>query len=198
MGRNLSFDEKDTLAKIANIFREKGYEATTVKDLEKATGLTSGSLYNSFGGKEALFDIAIGFYNNNVVRNRISTFLDQADDSLIGIKDLFHSLLDEADGQENGCLLTNTAVEFNNRRRHTTQELDTGFSLLEAAFKRQIMRCAEKGQIAKHPSPQQAVTRLLIFYQGILVLVRAGLRRKEAEQVINDEIDSILRKSFHS
>ncbi|WP_417433737.1 TetR/AcrR family transcriptional regulator [Kiloniella sp.] len=195
MGRNLSFNEKETLAKVANIFREKGYEATTVKDLEKATGLTSGSLYNSFGGKESLFDIAIGYYNNNVVRNRISRFLDQADDPLAGLKDLFHSLLNELGGQENGCLLTNTAVEFNNRRRHITQELDTGFSLLEAAFKRQIIRCVEKGKIAKHPSPQQAATRLLIFYQGILVLVRAGLRRKEIEQIINDEVDMILGKA---
>ncbi|WP_299377235.1 TetR/AcrR family transcriptional regulator, partial [uncultured Kiloniella sp.] len=178
--------------------REKGYEATTVKDLEKATGLTSGSLYNSFGGKESLFDIAIGYYNNNVVRNRISRFLDQADDPLAGLKDLFHSLLNELGGQENGCLLTNTAVEFNNRRRHITQELDTGFSLLEAAFKRQIIRCAEKGQIAKHPSPQQAATRLLIFYQGILVLVRAGLRRKEIEQIINDEVDMILGKRLNA
>ncbi len=196
MGRNLSFDEKETLAKVANIFREKGYETTTVKDLEKATGLTSGSLYNSFGGKEALFDIALGFYNNNVVRNRISTFLDQAENPLSGMKNLFRSLLNEPDGQENGCLLTNTAVEFNNRRRHTTQELDTGFSLLEAAFKRQIILCVEKGQIAKHPSPQQTATRLLIFYQGILVLVRAGLRRKEIEQIIDDEIDLILRREF--
>ncbi|WP_417453139.1 TetR/AcrR family transcriptional regulator [Kiloniella sp.] len=195
MGRNLSFNEKETLAKVANIFREKGYEATTVKDLEKATGLTSGSLYNSFGGKEALFDIAIGYYNNNVVRNRISRFLDQADDPLAGLKDLFHSLLNELGGQENGCLLTNTAVEFNNRRRHITQELDTGFSLLEAAFKRQIIRCTEKGKISKHPSPQQAATRLLIFYQGILVLVRAGLRRKEIEQIINDEVDMILGRA---
>lgn len=195
MGRNLSFNEKETLAKVANIFREKGYEATTVKDLEKVTGLTSGSLYNSFGGKESLFDIAIGYYNNNVVRNRISRFLDQADDPLAGLKDLFHSLLNELGGQENGCLLTNTAVEFNNRRRHITQELDTGFSLLEAAFKRQIIRCAEKGQISKHPSPQQAATRLLIFYQGILVLVRAGLRRKEIEQIINDEVNMILGKA---
>ncbi|WP_120496733.1 TetR/AcrR family transcriptional regulator [Kiloniella sp. EL199] len=196
MGRNLSFDEKETLAKVVNIFREKGYEATTVKDLEKATGLTSGSLYNSFGGKEALFDIAISFYNNNVVRNRISTFLDQVEDPLSGMKDLFRSLLNEPDGQENGCLLTNTAVEFNNRRRHTTQELDTGFSLLEAAFKRQIIRCTEKGQIAKHSSAQQAAIRLLVFYQGILVLVRAGLRRKEIEQIIDDEIDLILRREF--
>ncbi|KLN59420.1 hypothetical protein WH96_17750 [Kiloniella spongiae] len=192
MGRNLSFNEKETLVKVANIFREKGYEATTVKDLEKATGLTSGSLYNSFGGKEVLFDIAISFYNNNIVRNRISTFLDQAEDPLVGLKDLFHSLLNEPDGRENGCLLTNTAVEFNNRRRHITQELDTGFSLLEAAFKRQIIRCAEKGKISKPPSPQLTATRLLIFYQGILVLVRAGLRRKEIDQIVNDEIDLIL------
>ncbi len=193
MGRNLSFDEKKVLSAITDTFRQKGYEATSIKDIEKATGLTSGSLYNSFGGKEALFDAALSHYNDYVVRHRISIYLDKTEDPLQGLKDLFHSLLKEPDGLSNGCLLTNTAVEFNNRLRHITQDLDTGFSLLEAGFKRQIEKCSTTGQIPKHSSPQQASIRLLILYQGILVFVRAGLRINEIELTLDQEIETIIR-----
>ncbi len=193
MGRNLSFDEKEILSAVTHTFRQKGYEGTSIKDLEKATGLTSGSLYNSFGGKDALFNAALSHYNNYVVRHRISIYLDKADNPLQGLKDLFLSLLKEPDGLSNGCFLTNTAVEFNNRLRHITQELDTGFSLLEAGFKRQIEKCSTTGQIPKQTSPQTAALRLLILYQGILVFVRAGLRIKEIEQTINQEIETIIR-----
>ncbi|MEH6631893.1 MAG: TetR/AcrR family transcriptional regulator [Halopseudomonas aestusnigri] len=193
MGRNLSFDEKKVLSEITNTFRQKGYEATSIKDLEKATGLTSGSLYNSIGGKEALFDAALSHYNDYVVRQRISIYLDKSEDPLQGLKDLFHSLLKEPDGSSNGCLLTNTAVEFNNRLRSITQDLDTGFSLLEAGFKRQIEKCSTTGQIPKHSSPQQASFQLLLLYQGILVFVRAGLRINQIERTLDQEIETIIK-----
>lgn len=38
-------------AKIIPIFLERGYEATTIKDIEAITGLKSGSIYNLFDGK---------------------------------------------------------------------------------------------------------------------------------------------------
>ncbi|MFD2207612.1 TetR/AcrR family transcriptional regulator [Kiloniella antarctica] len=196
MGRNLGFDEKEVLSKITNTFRQKGYEGTSIKDLVKATGLTSGSLYNSYGGKDALFRAALAHYNNNVVRHRISIYLDKTDNPLQGIKNLFHSLLNEPDGLSNGCLLTNTAVEFNNRLRHVSQDLDTGFSLLESGFRRQIEKCTTTGQIPKHSAPQQTATRLLLLYQGILVFVRAELRIKEIEQTLDQEIETIIKGTF--
>ena len=193
MGRSRTFDERKVLASITNTFRKLGYEATSIKDLEKATGLTSGSLYNTFGGKDKLFSIAVGYYNNKIVRDRISIHLERAEDPVQGLKDFFHSLLNEPGGGEDGCLLTNTAVEFNNRLRHITQELDTGFSLLEAAFKRQVEKCASSGRIPKHTSPQKTAIRLQLLYQGILVFVRASLRKNEIELLINKEIDAILK-----
>ncbi|MEO7447764.1 MAG: helix-turn-helix domain-containing protein, partial [Humibacillus sp.] len=55
MGRTRSFDDEVVLAAAAAAFRERGYEATSVDDLVRVTGLHRGSLYSAFGSKRGIF-----------------------------------------------------------------------------------------------------------------------------------------------
>lgn len=52
---NTSSPREDALAKIATVFRMKGYEGASVSSIAKATGLAKASLYHHFpGGKEEM------------------------------------------------------------------------------------------------------------------------------------------------
>jgi len=44
----------EVIVKAAELIREKGFEATTVNDISKATGLTKGGLYHYISGKRDL------------------------------------------------------------------------------------------------------------------------------------------------
>lgn len=59
MGRNRTFIESDVVAQCAEIFRNNGYEGTSIDDLVQATGLHRGSLYKAFGSKRGLFVLAL-------------------------------------------------------------------------------------------------------------------------------------------
>ncbi|MEW2912944.1 TetR/AcrR family transcriptional regulator [Leisingera sp. JC11] len=54
-GRPRKFDETEVRQAIMRCFWAKGYAATTLDDLAKATGLVRPSLYGAFGGKEDMF-----------------------------------------------------------------------------------------------------------------------------------------------
>ncbi len=56
------FDKEEVLDRAMNLFWKKGYNGTSIRDLEKATGLGKSSLYNTFGGKEALFLVTLKRY----------------------------------------------------------------------------------------------------------------------------------------
>lgn len=61
-GRPRSFDEQEVLGRILELFRTHGYENTTLDQLVAESGLSKSSLYNAFGGKDALMDKAMRLY----------------------------------------------------------------------------------------------------------------------------------------
>lgn len=55
MARPVEFDEQEVVAKAQQLFQQRGYDATSIRDLLEHTGLSSSSLYGAFGGKERLY-----------------------------------------------------------------------------------------------------------------------------------------------
>ncbi len=51
MPRVQEFDTDTVVARARDLFWDKGFEATSVPDLERVTGLNRSSLYNAFGSK---------------------------------------------------------------------------------------------------------------------------------------------------
>src|SRR3546814_18901546 len=62
MGRPREFDETEVLVAAVDCFWERGYEATTIRELADKMGLTGASLYNAFGDKRALYRRALNHY----------------------------------------------------------------------------------------------------------------------------------------
>ena len=61
-GRPRKFDEEQVLGKAAQLFRERGYGATSMQALSQAMEMGEQSIYNAFGGKESVFQHALERY----------------------------------------------------------------------------------------------------------------------------------------
>jgi TetR/AcrR family transcriptional repressor of nem operon len=62
MGRKKTYETYQVLLKMGEIFIERGYEATSLDDLERETGLLRGSLYREFGSKRTMFELSLKEY----------------------------------------------------------------------------------------------------------------------------------------
>lgn len=62
VGRPREFDMDEVLDAAVDVFRTRGYSATSIADLGTATGLTAGSLYKAFPDKRAIFESALDRY----------------------------------------------------------------------------------------------------------------------------------------
>ena len=111
MVRSRSYDEGEVLAGAMNAFRREGYARVSIPQLEAATGLSSGSLYNSFGDKHGIFLAAFEHYLKAVLGRRMAQFA-RPEAGLAGLRELFLTLLREPAGETFGCLITNSAIEF--------------------------------------------------------------------------------------
>ena len=186
MARQLEFDEGEALTKAMHTFRKFGFAGVSIKTLEAETGLSSGSLYNSFGGKDAVFERALSHYNETVVKKRIATHLDVSR-PIDGLVSLFTSLLEEPEGAAFGCLLTNSAVEFAGAE-DASQEIKRGYDLFLEAFAAILL----KSDIASEADAEIKSLRLLTYYQGLLVLIRHGYDKTALRTTIQEEILAIL------
>ncbi|KMW56125.1 Transcriptional regulator, TetR family [Candidatus Rhodobacter oscarellae] len=91
------------------LFWEKGYEATSMADILKASGLNKSSLYNSFGSKKDLFRRILDRY----VETRMEGFAQMAEASGAAGKGALRAFLEAvfAFGRA-GCLAVNTTTEL--------------------------------------------------------------------------------------
>lgn len=62
MGRPTKFDRSEAVATAMDIFRKKGYWATSVSDLAAAMSMTRSSFYNSFKSRDRLFEETLTLY----------------------------------------------------------------------------------------------------------------------------------------
>lgn len=62
MARPTSYDRDTALQAAMNLFWEKGFHATSLKDLEVALNMKSGSIYVAFKSKEQLYSTAMQRY----------------------------------------------------------------------------------------------------------------------------------------
>jgi TetR/AcrR family transcriptional regulator, transcriptional repressor for nem operon len=187
MGRTRDYDEDSVLTGAMHAFRRLGYAGASIRDLETATGLKSGSIYNSFGDKAGLFDAAFAHYNEAVLQRRIDKFAP-AERGLGGLRKLFLTLLQEPDGANLGCLITNSAVELGGGGKQHPG-VRQGLHVLETTFLRRLTAARAEGALPAGFDAGATATRLLALYQGILVLVRAGQSPAALKRLISQEFD---------
>lgn len=188
--RSRSFDEAEVLAGAMHAFRRKGYFGVSIPELETATGLSAGSIYNSFKDKRGIFLAAFERYLQAVLDRRIAEFA-RPERQLSGLRQLFLSLLREPDGGTFGCLITNSAIEFGADRGIAESTFLKGFAILERLFRERLAAAKSSGGLRAGVNPKAEAAKLLALYQGTLVLIRGGYDQKMIRLAINSEFDNL-------
>src|SRR5271169_910903 len=112
MPRPREFDETIALDAALDCFWQRGYEATSVRDLAASMGLTAPSLYNAFGDKQSLFARALERYLDCTTRDRLRRY-ETALPPKEAILQFFAEIIDHSinDRKRKGCFLVNCALE---------------------------------------------------------------------------------------
>lgn len=191
MPRPNRFERHDILDNALAVFWLKGYDATSIADLEQATGLRPGSLYNSFGSKRGLFLEAIDRYVETVVDARIEAYLSGGK-PLAAIKKFFRTAYDPTpDGQLYGCLLTNTATELGTTQSEVALRVRRGLERIRIAFHRRLQEAIEGGSLAADASSKNLSVHLLSCFQGLCVNARMTSDRRKLGVITNAAISTL-------
>lgn len=142
-GRPPEFDREAVLTAAVFAFWTSGFKATTVGDLEEATGVDRSTLYKSFGGKSGLYESAADTYIAMASEQLFSKLHDGTD----GVEDVL-AFIDTLDGsyragQPRGCYIVNdmgSVGEYDATHRY--------FDILRTGFTAALRRAVDRGQLA--------------------------------------------------
>ncbi len=113
MARKKEYIEEEVIEKAMYTFCKNGYEATSVRMLEKEMGINQFSIYASFNDKKGVFLESIKCYKEKVKKELLNTLIN-SQNGVDSIKKYFYDFLEFSSDENNykGCLLTNTINEL--------------------------------------------------------------------------------------
>jgi TetR/AcrR family transcriptional regulator, transcriptional repressor for nem operon len=184
MARPREFDETAALDAAIECFRQRGYEATSIRDLTDCMGIGPTSLYNSFGDKRALFIKALERYVDCSVRARLAR-LESSLPPKQAVRALIEDVVERSltDRTRGGCLLINSALEIAPHDPEVGAEIAKRLGEIEGFFRRSISAGQSSGTIPRKLSPGDFARLLLGVLLGIRVLARSKPERTLLEGV---------------
>ena len=94
------------------LFRQKGYSATSINEIIGACGVTKGALYHHFQSKEQLALAAIAQVEQYFMQNIFITAQPPADKALLQLQKFNRQIEQFFSQHEDGCLLANLTLEL--------------------------------------------------------------------------------------
>ena len=183
------YDETELVAQAMRAFWAHGYEATSVNDLVKATGVNRGSLYAAFSDKRSLFLEALRHYDTHHREgflSRLARDHDPREAIIVAFECAARS--PSAGDDPAGCLAVNTALEVAPHDPEVRDFVQGIFDHVEDFFFRMIESAKRDGTLTPSPSSRATAQALLGLFLGLRVLTRSG-----ADQAIRNAITSQAR-----
>jgi TetR/AcrR family transcriptional regulator, transcriptional repressor for nem operon len=179
MARPKSFDDAAVLDRALQLFRERGFEGTSMSDLEAHLGLGRQSLYNTFGDKRKLYLKALDLYQRQAADEMVA-LLEAPGAGLDALERWLaaNTATVTAPGLPAGCFVVNSIVERPDDAP-TAARCTRGRECLTAAIRGVLSRAQAKGEIPADRDLEGLVALVVAHVYGLAVLARAGATERE-------------------
>jgi len=184
MARPRQFDEKKTLAAVRDEFASRGFEATSLDDLMRVTGLGKGSIYAAFGDKHQLFLSALRFYSDAALRVTYAA-LSSDNPAIERLRLLFH-VPDNGKGVTRpyrGCFLANSTTELAAHDRDVRNLARQTYQAVEGILAEVVEQAQRDGDLWSVTDPAELGRLLLAVMQGIEFLRKSGMTAEQVHSI---------------
>jgi TetR/AcrR family transcriptional repressor of nem operon len=186
MARPREFQPEQVLEDAMHQFWLRGYRATSVEDLVRATGVKPGSLYGAFrGGKRALFMGSLERYSKLVVPQKLGD-LEQPGASVAQIRAYFDGLVQDLLSPEGrqGCLLVNSGIELAAKDDEVAAVVRGHHARLQRCFEAALRTARRRREIPSSVNPAGKARLLVAASQGLMVVGKANPDKEVLKEIV--------------
>jgi TetR/AcrR family transcriptional regulator, transcriptional repressor for nem operon len=196
MPRYKEFDPEACLEQVMRLFWQKGYQETSMADLVRHSGVQRYGLYETFGGKQELFQRSLDLYLSTIIAQHFVLFEEEkVEPSLVAIKQFFRQFVELLDHPSSsfGCLIINTAVEVESHDEAVASIVQQYFNRLRRGFERALKSAKQNGEIAASSDISQVTDFLIGSVLGLTTYARLPVPRKDVQTFIRGVLATLDR-----
>ncbi len=189
MARPRIYDEDAVIDKALWVFWKKGFSDTSSRDLIAATGLSNGSLFNSFGDKAKLYLACLQKYNAIYVA-ALERMLISELPFKEKIKKVFEGTAKTvpATDKYEGCFFFNSSVD-SGIQNDAIGNLSASIQLrLEKAFRTAADQARQNKELPIESDSVQIAQYLMMITTGLRALVKGNTPIAEVKRVIHSAL----------
>ena len=189
MATTAKFDRSEAIQKATNLFWEKGFHATSMRNLQDAIDMRPGSIYASFGSKEGLFKEALQCYSDSALAF-LESCVAETSSPLEALKTFikFNVVGSRKSSPSNLCMLVKTISELTEDNAELLAESKRLLAISEKAFAVLLSKAKDHGEIDASSDPK----RLARFLQMQMMGLRAYARASDSDARVNELIDDVF------
>ncbi|MEN2751285.1 TetR/AcrR family transcriptional regulator [Psychrobacter sp. FBL11] len=194
MSAQAKFNRDDVIEKAKNLYWEKGYHATSMRNLQDVVDMRPGSIYAAFGNKDNLFKEALNRYAKEGATN-LANSIAQEKTVLAGLKRFIHSVTvcSKGTAPSGMCMVVKTVGELTQNDSpdllaHATSILER----VEASFVKTFQQAIDNGEISDNKDPAELARYFQIQVMGLRTYAQVSNDTDAVEKYIDGIFEGIL------
>ena len=174
MSATTKFDRQVVIDKATNLFWEKGFHATSMRNLQETIDMRPGSIYATFGSKEGLFKETLQHYADASLY-QLKTLAEKHESPLAALREFLNNVLSrQSQAPSNMCMLVKTISELTNDNAELLSEAQHLLEKVETSFAELFAEAQTKGELDKHKDPKRLASLLQMQVMGLRAYARAN------------------------
>jgi len=191
MSKQAKFDRDQVIEKAKNLYWEKGYHATSMRNLQDVVDMRPGSIYAAFGSKDNLFKEALNRYAEES-SDQLARCMAQEPTVLGGLKQFIRStIICHNESVPSGmCMIVKTVSELT--KADSPELLASAMGILEGvekAFTQIFQQAIEKGEVDADKNPLDLARSFQVQIIGLRTYSQITQNKDSLEKLIDELFD---------
>lgn len=187
MAKSTKFDRQEVINKATSLYWEKGFHATSMRNLQDVIDMRPGSIYAAFGSKEALFKEALNNYKQSGLM-RLAKCREESQTPVTALKLFMRQLIvDTLEGSPSSiCMLSKTIAELTNENNDLLDEARKSLIEIEQAIQKLVIEAQEIGEVDKSKDPSQLARHIQVQISGLRTYAKTHNGSAPIDEMIED------------
>ena len=192
MSRTALYNRHDALERALQLFWQKGFHATSLKDIEQALDMRPGSIYAAFGNKEGLFQEALEYYAR-LGLTELERVLSHHKTPLLGLAAYIRQLGGIRDKAlpSRACMLVKSLLELGAREQTALTKVEMLLAGMETRFIECFKEAQNVGEMDGKLDPVRLGRRLQAEVMGLRAFAQRNVDSSAVHELAEDMALSI-------